>query len=180
MLDALETSEHRARESAESARTAEAATRQFLADAAHELRTPIAGIRAAAEQLLRAALQDNSDPESVSQHRRAALVLNESRRAGKLVVDMLDLTHIDSGITLELVETELAALADAECERAALLSPDLAISRTGDAHLKACIDPARVTQILANLVDNARRYTPSGQTITIDLRMVTSDETGAY
>ena len=170
MLDALEASEHRAQHAAEAAHRAEAATRQFLADAAHELRTPIAGIHAAAEQLLRAALQDGGTAPTDSQHRRAALVLNESRRAGKLVADMLDLTRIDSGLTLDLTQADLAAIADAECERAALLSPDLAITRSGEPHLPVYADPARVTQILANLVDNARRHTPPGQRITIDVR----------
>lgn len=152
MLDALETSEHRAQHSAAAARRAEAATRQFLADAAHELRTPIAGIHAAAEQVLRAALQDGVTAPTDSQQRRAALVLNESRRAGKRVADMLDLTRIDSGLTLDLTQADLAAIADAECERAALLSPDLAITRSGEPHLPVYADPARLTQILANLV----------------------------
>ena len=51
MLDALETSERRAQQAADAAQRAETATRRFLVDAAHELRTPIAGMQVAAEQL---------------------------------------------------------------------------------------------------------------------------------
>ncbi|WP_459983836.1 HAMP domain-containing protein, partial [Mycobacterium avium] len=51
MLDALEMSERRAQQAAEAAQRAETATRRFLVDAAHELRTPIAGMQVAAEQL---------------------------------------------------------------------------------------------------------------------------------
>src|SRR5437764_880208 len=52
MLDALEASERRAQQAAAAAERAEAATRRFLVDAAHELRTPIAGVQVAAEQLV--------------------------------------------------------------------------------------------------------------------------------
>ncbi|MEB3982829.1 ATP-binding protein [Mycobacterium sp. 663a-19] len=156
MLDALEASEQRAR--------------QFLADAAHELRTPIAGIGAAAEQLLGAAAQDGEDARTKSQYRRAALLLAESRRAGRLVSDMLDLSRIDAGVTLNLSDIDLVEITEAECERAAMLSPDITITRTGEPTLPARADRTRVAQILSNLVDNARRHTPPGGQIVIDVR----------
>jgi len=167
MLDALEASEQRAQHSADAARRAEATTRQFLADAAHELRTPIAGIRAAAEQLHTTAAQHGDDPHANSQYRRAALLLTESRRASRLIADMLDLTRIDAGVTLDLTDTDLAAIADAECERAAMLSPDLTVIRSGERTMPVRADPNRIAQILSNLVDNARRHTPPGGGIVI-------------
>jgi two-component system OmpR family sensor kinase len=169
MLDALEASERRAQHSAEAARRAEATTRQFLADAAHELRTPIAGIRAAAEQLHSAAAQRGDDPQAVGQYRRTELLLAESRRASRLVADMLDLTRIDAGVTLNFAQTDLAAIADAERERAAMLSPDLTAICTGEPTMPVRADPNRIAQILSNLVDNARRYTPPGGSIVIDV-----------
>ncbi|GLB83008.1 two-component sensor histidine kinase [Mycobacterium kiyosense] len=178
MLDALEDSELRARQAADTAQRAEAATRQFLADAAHELRTPIAGIQAAAEQL--AAHQ--SDVED-AQRRRASLLQSDARRAGRLVADMLDLSRIDAGLVLDRQDTDLGAIVDAEVQRATMLAPQLSIVRTGLATLDVEADPTRIAQILSNLLDNARRHTPPGGSITVDLSadsaaVVTVTDTG--
>lgn len=165
MLDALEDSELRARQAAEAAQRAETATRQFLADAAHELRTPIAGIQAAAEQL--AAHETGS--ESSAQLRRAALLQSDARRAGRLVADMLDLSRIDAGLTLDVREADLAAIVESEVQRAAMLAPAVSVRRTGVSELNVTADPTRVAQILSNLLDNARRHTPAGGSITVEL-----------
>ncbi|WP_406814379.1 ATP-binding protein [Mycobacterium sp. M23085] len=156
MLDALEASEQR--------------TRQFLADAAHELRTPITGIRAAAEQILSAAAEHGDDADANNQYRRAALLLDESRRAGRLVADMLDLSRIDAGVALDFSDTDLVEIADAERERAALLSPAITVTRTGEPRVPIRADQIRITQIVSNVVDNARRHTPPGGHIVIDVR----------
>ncbi|KMO74119.1 two-component sensor histidine kinase [Mycolicibacterium chubuense] len=171
MVDALEYSENRAHTSAQAASHAEASTRRFLADAAHELRTPIAGILAAADQIVSSAVQ-RDDPESDRQRHRAELVLSEARRAGRLVADMLDLSRIDAGSPLDLQPCDLAALADAERDRSAVLAPGLEIRRSGDTTLPVLADPLRIAQILANVVDNARRHTPPGGTVAIDARAV--------
>ncbi|OCB23493.1 two-component sensor histidine kinase, partial [Mycobacterium malmoense] len=167
MLDALEASERRAQEAADAARRAETATRRFLVDAAHELRTPIAGIQVAAEQLANSASQQHAD----AQYRRAGLLLSDARRAGRLVSDMLDLSRIDAGLPLDRRDVDLAAIADAEADRAAMLAPQLAVTRTGAATLNVNADPTRIAQILSNLLDNARRHTPAGGAITVDVGM---------
>lgn len=170
MLDALEASEKRAQHAAEAAQRAEAALRSFLADAAHELRTPIAGIQAAAEQIISNVSQDASEATVQRQHRRATLLLTEARRATRLVTDMLDLSYIDAGLPLELNDTDLIAIVDTEVDRAALLAPQLSIGRTGLARLPVRVDATRLGQILSNLLDNARRYTTPGGHITVDVQ----------
>jgi signal transduction histidine kinase len=70
---------------------------------------------------------------------------------------------------LELKDTDLAAIVNTEVDRAALLAPQLHIDRTGLHALPVRVDPTRVTQILSNLLDNARRYTPAGGRITVDV-----------
>ncbi|WP_204803212.1 HAMP domain-containing sensor histidine kinase [Mycobacterium riyadhense] len=169
MLDALEDSERRAQQAAQAAQRAENATRQFLVDAAHELRTPIAGIHAAAEQLAASAGQHQADPEARGQYRRASLLLSDARRAGRLVADMLDLSRIDAGLPLDIRDTDLAAVVDAEVERTVMLAPQVTVGRTGLPRLMVNADPIRVAQTLSNLLDNARRYTPAGGSITVDL-----------
>ncbi|WP_415624157.1 sensor histidine kinase, partial [Mycobacterium intermedium] len=169
MLDALEASELKARQAAEAAQRAEEATRQFLVDAAHELRTPIAGIQVAAEQLVNSANQHDADPAARGQYRRASLLLSDARRAGRLVADMLDLSRIDAGLPLDRQITDLAALVDAEVQRTAMLAPQVTVTRTGPDALAAVVDSTRVEQILSNLLDNARRHTPEGGSITVDL-----------
>ncbi|BBY36597.1 hypothetical protein MMAN_07310 [Mycobacterium mantenii] len=166
MLDALELSEQRARHAADAAQRAETATRRFLVDAAHELRTPIAGIQVAAEQLAHGASEHQDD----GQYRRASLLLSDASRAGRLVSDMLDLSRIDAGLALELHDVDVAAVLDCEADRAAMLAPQVSVSRTGLATLHLNADATRLAQIVSNLLDNARRYTPAGGAITVDLR----------
>jgi two-component system OmpR family sensor kinase len=172
MLDALETSEQRAQQAAEAAERAGSATRRFMVDAAHELRTPIAGIQAAAEQLATSLGQDEADSAARRQYRRASLLLSDARRAARLVADMLDLSRIDAGLPLDLQDTDLAAVVSAEADRTAVLAPQLTIGRTGLTALTVHADPTRIAQILSNLLDNARRHTPPGGRITIDVNRV--------
>jgi two-component system OmpR family sensor kinase len=169
MLDVLETSEQRAQHAAEAAQRAETATRRFLVDAAHELRTPIAGIQVAAEQLASNAGQNDADTAARRQHRRATLLISDARRAARLVADMLDLSRIDAGLPLNVQDTDIASIVDAEADRAAMLAPQLTVTRTGQTALTVQADPTRVAQILSNLLDNARRHTPRGGQIIIDL-----------
>ncbi|OBK82902.1 sensor histidine kinase [Mycolicibacter sinensis] len=179
MLDELEDSEKRAQRAADAAQRAEAAVRRFLADAAHELRTPIAGIQAAAEQIAGNVGQDVGqdgqdavDPEVLRQHRRATMLLTEARRATRLVTDMLDLSYIDAGLPLELKDVDLIGIVDTQLERAALLAPQLNLGRTGLDTLAVRADPTRLAQVLSNLLDNSRRYTPPGGQISVDVRRV--------
>ncbi len=170
MLDALEASERRAQQAADTAQRAETATRRFLVDAAHELRTPIAGIQVAAEQLATNASQHHDDDAARGQYRRASLLLSDAQRAGRLVSDMLDLSRIDAGIPLDLHDVDLAAVVDAEADRAAMLAPQLTVIRTGLTALNLNADATRLAQIMSNLLDNARRYTPAGGAINVDVR----------
>ncbi|WP_237571107.1 sensor histidine kinase [Mycolicibacterium lacusdiani] len=168
MVNALESSEANARTAALTAARAEESTRRFLADAAHELRTPVAGIHAGAEQIVSAASQDD-DTDSARQRHRAELVLAEARRAGRLVADMLDLSRIDAGVPLERQVCDLVSLAEAERARTAMLAPSVEVTVTGVPSLTVSADPVRVGQILANVTDNARRHTPPGGSMVIDV-----------
>ncbi|BBY08045.1 sensor histidine kinase [Mycobacterium noviomagense] len=172
MLDALEDAETNARQAAETAQRAEAKTRQFLSDAAHELRSPVAGIQAVAQQLTASteATSDADDATSARRRRYTALLARETRRATRLVSDLLDIASIDAGVLLPNEQVDLVDIVAAEVDRAAMLAPSLSVRLVGDDdQLPIRADPSRIAQILSNLLDNARRYTPPGGDITVCL-----------
>ena len=112
MLDELEGAETRARQ-------AEERTRAFLADAAHELRTPIAGVQAAAETLLH---HDDQLDHDQRQHLQA-LLMREAQRAGALISDLLAAARLDAGIDLVLHRSpsDIGAAGDRSGAAAAVL-----------------------------------------------------------
>ncbi|WP_245905757.1 sensor histidine kinase [Mycolicibacterium palauense] len=175
MLDALESAEQNEREAAAVARRAEAQGRRFLSDAAHELRTPLAGIQAVADQLVAGVAHhsdapDGADGARARTQRHAELLGNETRRAARLVNDLLDIARIDAGLSLRPEGTDLARIVADEVDRAAMLAPDVSIEHTGEQELRIDADPTRVAQILSNLLDNARRHTPPGGRIRVHLQ----------
>ena len=145
MLDELEGAEARAQH-------AEEHTRAFLADAAHELRTPIAGVQAAAETLLH---HDDQLDHSERQHLQALLV-REAERAGALISDLLAAARLDAGIDLDLAPVSLRTLAHTEIDRVRLLHPEATVTMSGP-EVVARADAAKVSSILRNVIDNAMR-----------------------
>ena len=155
MLDSLEGAERRALSSEE-------AMRRFVADAAHELRTPLAGITAAAG----AVLQQPRDGDPEARQRLLMVLGREAQRAGRLVDDLLDLARIDTGLSLHPEPTDLRQLIDGQAERARLIHPQLSIRVDGPA-TTVHVDPARIGQVLANLLNNACEATPAGGTVSV-------------
>jgi two-component system, OmpR family, sensor kinase len=157
MLDSLEGAER-------TARGAEQYMRQFVADAAHELRTPVTGLQTAAETLL----QLGPDAPTERREELELLLVRESRRAGTLVADLLELARIDAGLVLRRKPVLLRHLAQTQADRLHLMAPGHTIQVIGP-ELELHADPDRVTQILANLLDNARNATGDHGLIEIRL-----------
>ena len=143
----------------------ETRVRQFVADASHELRTPLASIRGYAEL----ARRDEDDSDAVAHALRR--VESESARMSTLVDDLLLLARLDSGRPLSADEVDLSmlvidAVSDARVagptHRWQLDLPEEPVTVTGDA--------ARLHQVLANLLANARTHTPAGSTVRCRLR----------
>lgn len=157
MLDELEGAESRARQ-------AEEQTRAFLADAAHELRTPIAGVRAAAETLLH-----TGDGLPVEQRQQLeVLLVREAHRAGKLVSDLLLTARLDAGVEPQLSVVPLRPLVLAEVERARLRQPGVIFDLDGP-DVQVTADPSQVAGIVGNLVDNALRACGPGGRVGVRL-----------
>ncbi|SEP98282.1 Signal transduction histidine kinase [Microlunatus flavus] len=155
MLDEVEGAERQAKR-------AEHRLRAFLSDAAHELRTPLAGVQAAAERLLRST-DDRRQREELS-----VTVIREARRASRLADDLLTMARIDSGLELHRVPVDLGAVAAGVVEVARLGHPDARLEVVGHAG-GVTADPDRLTQVLTNLVDNALAATRHRGHVVLDL-----------
>ena len=99
------------------------------------------------------------------------LLVRETHRANRLVEDLVALARIDAGLTLRRENVELLSLASAEAERIRLLAPELTVTVDGPA-VSVPGDQQRLAQVLANLLDNARRHTPDGGRITVTVAAV--------
>ncbi len=140
--------------------------RQFVADASHELRTPLASIRGYAELTRR-----ESAPVPASVTHAIGRVESESLRMQELVEDLLLLARLDSGRPLERHPVDLSLLAMAAVSDAYAAAPDhrWELDLPEDP-VEVPGDQARLHQILANLLANARTHTPSGTTVVTRLR----------
>ncbi|MEU0759507.1 HAMP domain-containing sensor histidine kinase [Streptomyces microflavus] len=164
----------------------ETRVRQFVADASHELRTPLASIRGYAELTRRVTGREPSDSGSVTRHALGRIESEADRMTG-LVEDLLLLARLDAGRPLSYESTDLlplvvdavsdARVADASAEVGALHQwrLDLPDEPAGSVTVRA--DPARLQQVLVNLLANARTHTPPGTTVTVSVRpSVRADE----
>lgn len=172
MLDALEGAERAARHAEGAARWSEDRMREFVADAAHELRTPVAGLQTAAETLI----QLGPDASAAQREELELLLVRESRRAGTLVADLLELSRIDAGLQLHLAPVDLRELAEAQAARLRLTAPDVAVEVCGAGTVAA--DGDRLTQVLTNLVDNARQAGAATLRITVSPTGVLVEDDG--
>jgi two-component system, OmpR family, sensor kinase len=136
--------------------------RRFIADASHELRTPIATIRSHAELAER-------DPSRVPPALRR--IGSESVRMGRLVDDLLLLARLDAGRPLahepvDLTRMAIDATSDAHAagpgHHWSLELPEEPVTVYGDEF--------RLHQVVVNLLANARVHTPPGTTVTVRVR----------
>ncbi|MFB4294471.1 DUF4153 domain-containing protein [Nonomuraea sp. ATR24] len=134
--------------------------RELVANVSHELRTPITGLRAVLENVV----DGVSTPDPVTM--RTALAQTE--RLGRLVAQLLDLSRFDSGSRLiEPEVVELAPLAEQAVLEASLAREDVRLRAAVPAGLAVSADPDLLAQVLANLLDNAVRHSPSGGSVTV-------------
>ncbi len=160
MLDSLEAAES-------DAQSAELRMRQFLADASHDLRTPLAVMSAGAEELLR------TDPSRPERERRLVELVREGRRAGRLVDDLLLMARLDDADPSSALmhhPVDLADLVTSVVGQARLVQRDRSISlSTGDGPLLVNADADRLIRVLTNLLDNARDATAIGGHIWVQV-----------
>jgi two-component system, OmpR family, sensor kinase len=150
----------------------ETRVRQFVSDASHELRTPLAAIRGYTElaQRKRAEL-----PDDVAH--AMSRVESETERMTRLVEDMLLLARLDEGRPLARDSVDLSRLVVDTVSDAHIAGPGHEwLLELPDEPVLVTGDEARLHQVLANLLANARTHTQPGTTVTTSL---TRDGTGA-
>jgi len=147
--------------------------RQFVADASHELRTPLAAIRGYTE-LAQRKRDDLPDDVAHAMNR----VQSETERMTHLVEDMLLLARLDTGRPLEREPVDLSRLVVDTVSDAHIAGPDHQWSLDlPDEPVVVNGDEARLHQVLANLLGNARTHTPPGTSVTTSLAV--GDDGGA-
>ncbi len=153
--------EHAAARDAE--REIESSRREMVAWVSHDLRTPLAGIRAMAE-----ALEDGvaEDPQ-----RYLRRIVADVERMSGMVDDLLALSRIQSGaLALSLERTSLADLVSEGLAAAGPLASAGAVHLRGSAEgpVIAVVDPREISRALANLVVNAIRHTPPDGSVVVE------------
>jgi signal transduction histidine kinase/ActR/RegA family two-component response regulator len=165
LADSLENARHALHEALAKAEAANHAKDQFLAVLSHELRTPLAPVLTTATTLL-------ADPHLAAELRESLeLIRRNAELEARLIDDLLDLTRVTKGkmpLSFREVDAHVSIRHTLEICRSDIyrkkleLVTDLCAKR----HVVSA-DPARLQQVLWNLVKNAVKFTPEGGRITI-------------
>ncbi len=148
--------------------TLDSARREFIANASHELRTPIFSLAGFVELL------EDEDPDPEARARFVTTMREQIDRLTKLTVDLLDLSKLDAD-AIE-IRRERVELADVARRVAAEFGPAAQsrgsrIEVAAEPTAAASADPDRVAQIMRILIDNALTHTPEGTAIAVGTQL---------
>jgi len=139
-------------------------SRRFVADASHELRTPMTVLRGELESIVQ-------EPELTPEWRdRMGSALEEVDRLAHIVEGLFAISRLDAGeAAAEWMPVDLAQLATSTAEQMGLLAEDRHIAVTCLGTLGVCVegDQARLKQVVVNLLDNAIKYTAPGGAVSM-------------
>jgi two-component system phosphate regulon sensor histidine kinase PhoR len=151
-------------------RRLEVLRRDFVANASHELKTPVAAVRALAETLLTALPEDPG-----AGLRFAERIGREAERLDALARDLLDLSRVERG-TLDVEPVDLVGLVKEVVGSYADLAEERRVKLASELRPGVAVrgDRAQLGLLLSNLVDNALRYTPARGSVRVCLDVAES------
>ena len=139
--------------------------RELMATVSHELRTPI--------HLLQGQLEALSDGLVPAKDQKSYLEMSllEVQRLGRLVGDLQEINRLEQGFPIAQSDLDLAGLTREVAEKFTSKAEGVGVSLKADTE-EAVIsgDRDRLTQVIANLIDNSLRYTPSGGKVLLKVR----------
>ena len=147
------------------ARRLDAVRRDFVANASHELKTPAASIRAAAETLLNGALEDPPAARRFTEQ-----LQRDAMRLSRIVSDLLDLSRLEGGSDLaERVRLDVIAADEVERLGDRAEEAGVTIELHADGVPSVPGSGRDLALLVRNLIDNAVRYTPSGGRVDVSV-----------
>lgn len=140
--------------------------RQFVANASHELKTPVASLRTLVEAVQGAVRSDHDSAD-----RFASQMTSEIQRMTALIDDLMDLSRVEDPAAMRLGEAELDRIVAREVENLRARAGDKNVGLTADIQdgVKVRGDEGHLGLMLRNLLENALTYTPEGGSISVTL-----------
>jgi two-component system OmpR family sensor kinase len=152
-------------------RESDARLRRFVADASHELRTPIAAVSAYAELFGRGASEQKEDLDRLMRG-----IITETGRMEHLVADLLLLARLDEGRPMEAQSVDVVALCAEAVQTAQTVGPAWPVHFAATRPIEVPGDATGLRQVIDNLLGNVRAHTPEGTTTEV---VVDDDGRGA-
>jgi protein-histidine pros-kinase len=148
---------------------------EFVAVAAHELKTPLTNLLGYTEMMLR--LRDRGESLDTSQCGRFLQVIaSQARKLNQLVEQLLDVSRIEGGkLEIHPDRCDLVHLVTSVSQEAQARTTQHTVVVVSPPSVVAIVDCLRIEQVLNNLVDNAVKYSPDGGEITLALSQPSLD-----
>ena len=145
-------------------RAADEYRRGLIGNVSHELRTPIAALQAVLENIVDGLVEPDADT--------MRMALKQTERLGELVANLLDLSRVEAGvIPLQLSRFSVDDFLRDAVGHLTVPAGDVRVGvRVSPPGLSVVADPARLRQVVVNLVDNAIRHSPAGGRVSVVAR----------